>query len=68
MSGFQMIFDKMAAICLDFNFFDKMAAICPHFKWLGFGISDPVQSLDHFATQPVFNSSKSQLVWISDPH
>ena len=33
-SGFEMVFDKMAAICLDFN-------------WLGFQISDPIQNPDH---------------------
>ena len=31
LSGFQMVFDKMAAICLDF-------------KWLGLRISDPIQN------------------------
>ena len=34
LSGFQMVFDKMAAICLDF-------------KWLGFRISDSIQNPDH---------------------
>ena len=33
-SGFQMVFDKMAAICLDF-------------KWLGIQISDPFQNPGH---------------------
>ena len=33
-SGFQMLFDKMAAIWLDF-------------KWLGFQISDPIQNQGH---------------------
>ena len=27
--------------------FDKMEAICPDFKWSGFQISDPIQNLDH---------------------
>ena len=27
--------------------FDKMAAICPDFKWLCFRISDPIQNSDH---------------------
>ena len=35
LSGFQMIFDKMAAISPDF------------FKWLGFQISDPVPNPDY---------------------
>ena len=34
LSGFQMVFDKMVAIC-------------PDFKWLGFRISDPIQNPDH---------------------
>ena len=34
LSGFQMVFDKMAAIC-------------PDFKWLGFRISDPIRNPDH---------------------
>ena len=34
LSGFQMVFDKMAAICQDF-------------KWFGFRISDPIRNLDH---------------------
>ena len=34
LSGFQMVFDKMAAICLDF-------------KWLGFRISYPIRNPDH---------------------
>ena len=35
--GFQMLFDKMATICLDF-------------KWLGFWISDTIQNPDHLQT------------------
>ena len=38
LSGFQMVFDKMAAICLDF-------------KWSGFQISDPMKS-GPIANQP----------------
>ena len=34
LSRFQMVFDKMVAICLDF-------------KWLGFWISDPIWNPDH---------------------
>ena len=34
LSWFQMVFDKIAVICLDF-------------KWLGFQISDPIQKPDH---------------------
>ena len=34
LSGLQIVFDKLAAICLDF-------------KWLGFRISDPVRNPDH---------------------
>ena len=34
MSRFQMVFDKMAAIC-------------PNFKWLGLQISDPIWNLYH---------------------
>ena len=34
LSGFQMVIDKVAAIC-------------PDFKWMGFRISDPIQNLDH---------------------
>ena len=37
LSVFQMVFDKMAAICLDF-------------RWLGFQISDPIRNPDHFQT------------------
>ena len=50
LSRFQMVFDKMAPICLDFK--------CPfraHSK------SRP------FATQPLYDHSKSKLVQISDP-
>ena len=46
--------------------FDKMVAIYPDFKWLGFQISDPFKS-ELFATQPIFDHSKSWLVQISDP-
>ena len=45
-----------------------MAAICPDFKQLGFGISDPIQNPDYFASQPLLDRSKSRLVRISDPH
>ena len=27
--------------------FDKMVPTCPDFKWLGIGISDPIQNSDH---------------------
>ena len=37
LSGFQMVFGKMAAIY-------------PDFKWLGFQISDPILNLDHLQT------------------
>ena len=35
LSGFQIVFDNMAAICLDF-------------KWLGFRISDAIRNPDHW--------------------
>ena len=55
LSRFQMVFDKMAAICSDF-------------KWLGFWISDPIQKSGPFRTQPLFILLKSRLVRLSDPH
>ena len=35
LSGFQMVYEKMAVICMDF-------------KWLGFQISDPIGNPEHF--------------------
>ena len=50
LSRFQMVFDKMAPICLDF-------------KWLGFRISDHIPNSDHLhATQPLFDHLKSRIV------
>ena len=43
---------------------DKMAAICPDFKWFGFRISDPIWNPDHL--QPNLFLTTSRLVWISD--
>ena len=37
LSGFEMVYDKMAAIC-------------PNFKWLALWIPDPIQNPDHFQT------------------
>ena len=45
-----------------------MAAICLDFKWLGLRISDPIPKSGPFATQPLFDYSKSRLVWISESH
>ena len=47
--------------------FDKIAAICPNFKKLGFRISDPILNTDHLQPQPLFFHLKSILVRISDP-
>ena len=55
LSGFQMCFHKMAAICL-------------YFKYLGFWISHPISKSGLFATQPLFEHSESKLVWISDTY
>ena len=54
LSGFQMVFNKMEAIC-------------PDFKWLGFCISGPIRKSRPIATQPVLDHSKSRREWISDP-
>ena len=54
LSGFQMVFDKMAAICQDF-------------KWLSFLISDPISNPDHL--QPNLYWTIWNLVGgILDPH
>ena len=63
LSGFQMVFDKMAAIC-------------PDFKRSGFGISDHIQNLDHL--QPnlfltlqnpdLFEFQIPTVIFNSDPH
>ena len=55
LSGFQMVFNKMAAIC-------------PDFKWPGFKISDPIQNPDHLQTNLFFDHFKYGRVRISDPH
>ena len=53
--GFQIVFDKIEAIYLDF-------------KWLGFRIFRSHLKSRPFATQPLFDHLKSRQVWISDPH
>ena len=50
---FQIVFDKMGAICLDFI-------------RLGFQISDPIRNQDHL--QPNLFSTIQNPVPISDPH
>ena len=55
MFRFPLVFDKMATICLDFN-------------WLGLQSLDSIRNPDHLQTNPLFNYSKSRLVRISDPH
>ena len=45
--------------------FDKKVAIRLDFKWLGFQISDHSKS-KQLATKPLFDHSKSKLVWFSD--
>ena len=46
--------------------FDKMASICPNLKWL-VGFPNFISHSKSFATQPLFDHSKSRLVRISDP-
>ena len=50
------------------DFKNIMVPICPDFKWSRFCISEPIQKSRPFATQPLFDHSKSRLVHISDPH
>ena len=52
LSGFQMVFDKMVVICLDF-------------KWLGFQIPSKIQTI---CNPTFFHYLRSRFVWISDPH
>ena len=47
--------------------FEKMAAICPDFKWFGFDFR-PHSKSRPFANQPLLDHSKSRLGQISDPH
>ena len=44
LSTFQVVFDIMLLICLDF-------------KWPGFQISDPIQNPDHLQTNLLLNGS-----------
>ena len=54
LSGFQMVFDKIAAFCPDFN-------------WLGFRLDFRFYFKSRpFATRPFLDHSKSRLGWISD--
>ena len=55
LSGFQMLFDKMAAIC-------------PDIKWLNLRNLKCHLKSRSFANQLTFDHSKSGLIWISDPH
>ena len=52
LSGFQMFFDKMAAMCPDFKFFR---------------ISEPIRNPDHFQPNLFWTIQKSRLGRIFDP-
>ena len=49
-------------------FYDNMAAICSDFKWLGFRNSNHIWNWDRLQPNLFFDHSKSRLVQISDLH
>ena len=54
LSGFQIVFNKMAAIC-------------PDFKWLGFRISDAIQNPDHWQPNLFWTIQNPDKVWFQIP-
>ena len=60
LTGFQMVFDKMAAICQEFYYSFWMDAMAWRLGW--------TPSVIDTLHQPLLDHSKSRLGCISDPH